>query len=55
MEVPDRRNADQLNPDLLICNTAGTLFSVLLTQLFLLVTGKRRRKNVWKFCYDYTD
>ena len=27
----------------------------ILTQLFLLVTGKRRRKNVWKFCYDYTD
>ena len=41
--------------DDLIYNTAGTLLSVLLTQLFLLVTGKRRRKNVWNFSYDYTD
>ena len=41
--------------DDLIYNTAGTLFSVLLTQLFLLVTGKHRRKNVWNFRYDYTD
>lgn len=41
--------------DDLLCNTAGTLISVLLTQLFLLVTGKRRRKNVWNFRYDYTD
>ena len=27
----------------------------ILTQLFLLVTGKHRRKNVWNFRYDYTD
>ena len=40
--------------DDLIYNMAGTLFSVLLTQLCLLLFGKHRRKKVWKFSYDYT-